>query len=118
MKGEFQEEQRHFLLISQPNSKTNLICTGAICIITSAICIITSAICIITSNCLQIWRPNQPMSLIVSSIVGGVNEQNSIVNTPKCRQLLVMEQNQKFVPLHNDFTCAKLPPYLVIYHKF
>ena len=36
----------------------------------------------ITSNCRQIWRPDQPMSLIVSSIVGGVNEQNSIVN--KC----------------------------------
>ena len=36
----------------------------------------------ITSNCRQIWRPDQPMSLIVSSILGGVNEQNSIVN--KC----------------------------------
>ena len=36
----------------------------------------------ITGNCRQIWRPDQPMSLFVSSIVGGVIEQNSIVN--KC----------------------------------
>ena len=33
----------------------------------------------ITSNCRQIWHPNQTLNLIVSSIVGGVNEQNSIV---------------------------------------
>ena len=33
----------------------------------------------ITSNRRQIWRPNQPMSLIVASIVWGVNEQNNIV---------------------------------------
>ena len=50
---------------------------------------------LITGNCRQIWHLNQPMNLIVSSIVGGVNEQNSIVNLkmirqPKCRQLLVM----------------------------
>ena len=37
---------------------------------------------IITSDYRQIWRPDQPMSLIVSSIVGDVNEQDSIVN--KC----------------------------------
>ena len=38
----------------------------------------------ITSNCRQIWRP---MSLIVSSIVGGVNEYDSIVNKCRCRWL-------------------------------
>ena len=35
--------------------------------------------CIITSNCRQIWHPDHSMSLIVSSIVGSVNEQNIIV---------------------------------------
>ena len=39
----------------------------------------------ITSNCRQIWHLDQPMSLIVSSIVGGVNEQNSIVNKCLCK---------------------------------
>ena len=34
--------------------------------------------CIITSNCGQIWHPDQPMGFIVSSIVGGLNEQNSM----------------------------------------
>ena len=34
---------------------------------------------VITSNCRQIWCSDQPVSLIVSSIVGSVNEQNSIV---------------------------------------
>ena len=37
---------------------------------------------LITSNCRQIWRPDQPMNLMLSSIVGVGNEQNSIVN--KC----------------------------------
>ena len=53
----------------------------------------------ITSNFKQIWHPDQPKSLIVSSIVGGVNYQNSIVKMsvqmigqPKCRQLLLMIQ--------------------------
>ena len=41
--------------------------------------------CIITSNCRQIWRPYQPMSLIVSGIVGDVNEEDSIVNKCLCR---------------------------------
>ena len=35
----------------------------------------------ITSYYRQIWHPKKPMSLIVSSIVGRVNENNSIVNT-------------------------------------
>ena len=43
---------------------------------------------IITSNYWQIWRPDLPMSLIVSSIAEGVNEQNSIVNKCQCRWLL------------------------------
>ena len=42
---------------------------------------------VITSNYPQIWRPNYPMSLIVSSIVGGDNDQNSIVNKWRCTSL-------------------------------
>ena len=42
----------------------------------------------ITSNCRQICHPCQPMSLIVPIIVGGVNEQNSIVNKCPCGWLL------------------------------
>ena len=52
----------------------------------------------ITSNCQKIWRLGQPMSLIVSSIVKAVNEQNGIVNKclggdqiAKCRPLLVFD---------------------------
>ena len=33
----------------------------------------------ITSNNRQIQRPEQPMSLILSSIIGGVNEQNCTI---------------------------------------
>ena len=36
----------------------------------------------ITNNCQKIWSLGQPMTLIVSSIVEAVNEQNVIVN--KC----------------------------------
>ena len=32
-----------------------------------------------------IWRADWPMRLIVSSIIGGVNEQNNIVNKCRCR---------------------------------
>ena len=42
---------------------------------------------IITSNYRQIWRLDCPVSLILSSIVGGVYEQNSTVNKCLCRWL-------------------------------
>ena len=42
---------------------------------------------IITSFYLLIWRPDQPMNLSVSDIVGGVNGHNSTVNMCLCRWL-------------------------------
>ena len=39
----------------------------------------------ITSFYRQIWRPDQPMNMIVWGIVGGVNDQNSTVNKCLCR---------------------------------
>ena len=33
--GDFQEKQRHLLLISQHNSMSNLLCTGTICMNTT-----------------------------------------------------------------------------------
>ena len=40
---------------------------------------------VITSNYRQLLRPDKPMSLTVSSIVRGVNEQKRIVNKCPCR---------------------------------
>ena len=39
----------------------------------------------ISSNYRQIWHSDYPMSLLASSIVGGVKEQNSIVDKCLCR---------------------------------
>ena len=39
----------------------------------------------ITSNYRQIWRPDYPMGLFVSSIDEDINEQNSNVNKCLCR---------------------------------
>ena len=49
------------------------------------ICIRLVKCLVITSFCRQIWRPDQPMNLIVWGIVGVVNDQNSTVNTCLCR---------------------------------
>ena len=77
----------------------------------------------ITSNYRQIWRPNWSMSLIVSSILGGVNEQISIVLKCLCSdwtaEMVFLIRNSLFnhrlnkqsmhlskkIILHNNILC-------------